>query len=224
MNPYFFFPRPLACRSVAVGLLALGFAMTSVGTASPFFIDIEKNLNDNLPDRPVDFSPPATVGEGVNTLRPRQSCLGFCSDSFDSIRFEVPTGLQISLTEFVITGAPSSSPFGAAMAVLADDGVTVIDPPNDTRFIPTLSILSSGSLIGFNSNDVGLIHQSSVVLSPGLYDVVVLNGGHFTSEIRFTATAIPEPTSLAVFAVGTILALRRRHRRDEAAHAAQHPI
>ena len=177
-----------------------------MGAANAFNITDLINLKDQLPNRPVDFAPPATVVLGVNQVAVGASCIGFaCTDTFDSIRFVVPNGLEITLTEFLITSAPAPpEPFGAAFVVLADDGVTIIDPPNDPRFFPTLSILASG-LIGFNSNTVGQIFQSSVVLGPGLYDVVFLNGGHGTSQALFTATPAPIPVPLLGHAAWGVL-------------------
>ena len=50
-----------------------------------------------FPDRPEDFGTPMLVELGLNSVTTIPSCFGFgCSDPWDSARFTVPVGLEIS--------------------------------------------------------------------------------------------------------------------------------
>jgi len=184
------------------------------GTAKAFSITEPGNLLDAFyTDRPVDYLVPEIVTLGVNQASNGQGCINFgCSDPFDSFRFIVPAGLQITLTEFVITGAPAPpEPFGAALVVEPHDPINVLDPPNDPSFFPDLTILAA-ALVGINSNTLNQVFQSTAVYGPGIYDVVFLNGGHQTGQAFFHASAIvPEPGGTILLAlVFSALWWRRR--------------
>ena len=193
------------CRPLAVGLLVQGLGTISAGSANAFSFS-ESGFSDLYPDRPVDFLL-QTMSLGVNLMNGSSACIGFgCSDLYDSLRFEVPNGLQISLTDYVVTENFNTA-FGAILYVFANDGITVLDPPNDPDFITN----PPNPLITLNTNTVGEMLQSSLVLGPGLYDVVSVNGGNNRFTAQFTA-AVPEPAT-STLVVGAVLAAAVRRRR-----------
>lgn len=202
-----------ACRpwrtTLACGLL--GVILGLAGPANAFMIVESANGIDGLPTRPSDYPSPEIAVLGLNFVEDSSACFTFgCGDLYDSFQFVVPVGLQVS-TEFEITSANTAVAFGSAVVVFGNDGVTVLDPDTDPRF-PNIGLLFADALVGLNSNSLNVPIQSAVVLGPGLYDVVIINGGQARSKVSFTAT-VPEAGSLVLFAATLAFSSIRRAAR-----------
>jgi hypothetical protein len=134
-----------------------------------------------------------------------------CRDKFDSFRMEVPDGLQITLTEYLVENLD-----GTAETLLIDSASGFTDPsPNPQATWGTwnagASLVLFDAIFDGSDPDPGP-NSSSLVFGPGLYDVVNYNwneigGGAFRLEI--TATAIPEPRAALLLAIGLLVLVRR---------------
>jgi hypothetical protein len=186
-------------------------AALSPGSAGAF--SFAENVNNSLDDFPNQPGDPLTgVPSGLLTveLGPNVGIGGFscqtfsCRDDFDSFRMEVPAGLQIVLTEYLVENSD-----GTAETLLVFPAGGFTDPsPNPQASWGTWNV--GASLILFDTIVSGPDphpgpKSSSLVFGPGFYDVVNYNwneigGGAF--RLEFTAVAIPEPGAGLLLAIG----------------------
>ena len=191
-------------RPLRVPLLLLALLLLPATDAQAFsLIGNPNNFSDICPDQPGD--PPALATLGLNVALESFTCFGFgCQDNFDSFRFEVPAGLEITQTELLVLNSD-----GTAEQLWIFPAGVFVAPPTSEQAPNGGTDWQAGALFGLtdNNNTINGLdpNVSTFVLGPGVYDAVPWNfvwigGGGW--EATFTATVIPEPATAALLLAG----------------------